>query len=252
MFLHVNLRRAKALAVSDNGKESEFYWTWQAYTEDEKFTLLRQGFSTGAPLETGYSFGPGATIELNDPKFTIELPKVSHGETKRVVLDIHCWESDGSTAEVKKLFTNDAVQKLWAIYEAAQYSKKRTMEDFEGWLDKSGLDLLKQAVGAISSAAVGGVALAKEVVPLIKLAIQAIQNNSDDYVGMLRAEILVTGTAIGLKYRWIINNGVEVWIEEEKAPYYVRHRFREASGDNEIETQFIFQPVDAHPGAPID
>src|SRR5688572_14862990 len=110
MYLHFSLQKAKALRVSDAGSEGEFYWTWQAYIQGKGETQLAQGFSTKCDIGSGLSFGPGEAINnLNDPRFTIALPDLNDGEERNVVIDLHCWESDHSSEEVKSVFTNTAV-----------------------------------------------------------------------------------------------------------------------------------------------
>ncbi|MHC5066540.1 MAG: hypothetical protein ACYTG5_21500 [Planctomycetota bacterium] len=253
MYLHFNLRKAKCKRVSDAGSESEFYWTWQVYCQEPDHTLLQQGFSTGCPIDDGYSYEPGFERELNDPRFTLELPEIEDAQTveeanwKKIVFDLHCWESDHSTVEVKKAFSNDAAQILLRLYEEADAKKKQAIKGFEDWLNNSSEDLLTSIIEAAGTTATGGAVkflkLGLKVIPLIKAGIEVVKSNSDDFVGRTRTELIYGKVEGKYLYRWIHNKGAEIWIREEQAPYFAQLEFLEANLDNEISCNAIFQTV---------
>ena len=167
MFLHHNLRNVKCLKVSDAGSASEFYWTWQIFTEKNSQTLLAQGFSLGCPIDDGYSLTVGQQRELNDPKFTIEFPEIKEGESNKIALNLYCWESDHSSEEVKKAFTNSSVETLWKIYENQKQNKKKTQEEFLEWFKDSDNDFLN-ILTASSPSVAGYLAISRAAIPLIK------------------------------------------------------------------------------------
>jgi hypothetical protein len=248
MYLHFNNRRAKCLRASDSGGKAEYYWTWQVYTEEPTQTLVQQGFSIGCPIDDGYGFRPGMELELNDPKFTVQLPPASSTE-RRVVCDLYCWESDHSTEEVKKVFTNAAAAKLWQIFEKQKTSKSKTLEEFTRWLDESGSGFLEEAMGAIGAAgaALPALALAKKAIPLIKMAVDVARSNGDDYIGYHRTELFYVRANGKLKFRWMLNNGVETLMVGEQKPYYVQLSFMSSDSSNQVVTKSFFQVIDAIP-----
>jgi hypothetical protein len=242
MYLHVNMRHAKCLRVGDAGSNAEFYWTYQVFTEHRDNTYLNQGFSLGCPIGGAYSYSPGDQRELNDPRFTVKLPDLNEGETRHFYIDLHCWESDHSTEEVKKVFTNTASERLFAYYLENEKNKKKTQEEFMKWLENEDNDLLTKIIDA-DPIILPYVKIARSAIPLIKWAVELVKSNSDDYIGISRSSLIYTKKDGHYQYRWMFNNGVETWIDEEEAPIYHEHRFQEASGNNEILAKLIYQLV---------
>lgn len=246
-YLHYNLKRAKALRVSDAGRQSELYWTYSVYSPEKEGskTLLRQGFSADPRIDTGDSFGVGDVRELNDPKFTVELPELHDGEERRVVVDIACWDSDHSTAEVKKLYTNAAMEKLWEVYEATERKKKRALETFMDWIDNSSDDFVAAAIAVAGTggAALPYIALAKEAVPLIKAAVQLIRGNSDDWFGTERVELFYSRSGDDYRYRWLVNDGIESDYGGQRDPYYITHHWLSDDGKNSVVGKAFLQVI---------
>jgi len=193
---------------------------------------------------------PGDQRALNDPKFTIKLPEVAEDEEKRVVLDLFAWESDHSTDETKKLFTNDSAAKLMEIYKKANQNKKKTREDFLNWAKNGDNEVLAALIAAgvmAASTVVPYVAIAKAAIKLLNYGIEAIKMNADDYLGFARAEVIYSRKNGRLLYRWIFNNGAESWQKKEKPVIYQDWRILEANRGNELDTRFHIQIVGSNP-----
>src|SRR5690349_9636296 len=132
LFLYVAV--ANGIQFSDAGGEAEYYWTYQAYYDLDANTMqLSQGFSLGCPLDDGYAFRPGDTRELNDPKFLMKLPELQENQSNVITLDLFLWESDHSTEDTKKVFSNVAAQKLQQVYSDAKQVKQKAQDDFLKW-----------------------------------------------------------------------------------------------------------------------
>jgi hypothetical protein len=233
--------------MADAGKKAEYYWTWQVYSEDSEKTILHQGFSIGCELDDGYKFSQGQEwpIPLNDPRFTIKLPDLKDGEERRIVTDLFAWESDWSTLEVKKVFTNAAAAELWKIYEAAGKKKKEALKKFEGWLDSSGEGLLEE-FGKVASGAkslIPYLALTKKAIPLIKAAIALVKSNSDDFNGFNRMELFYKKEGDNYKYRWLLNDGIPKDWEEQEEKLYLDLNFMSPSTKNLVVTKSFFQVI---------
>ncbi len=247
MFLHFNMRRFKCLKKSDAGSMAEYYFTWRCYVDKNENDMdLVQGFSLGCPVDDGYSMTEGDQRPLNDPRFTVELPDVAEGENKRVTLDLFAWESDYSTEEVKKLFSNEAAAKLVEIHTSAQKKKNQTREDFLKWVrdDDNGFisDLVDAGVVA-SSTVTPYVTISKALFNLAGWVFRAVRDNSDDYLGFTRAEIHYTRIGGELLYRWIFNQGAETWLMGEKQKIFQNWRILEADQGNELDAKFLVQIV---------
>lgn len=251
MFLHFNMRRFKCLKKSDAGKMGEYYFTWRCYVDkNEKDLDLVQGFSMGCPVDDGYSMAVGDHRVLNDPKFSVELPRVAEGEHKRVTLDLFAWESDFSTEKVKKLFTNEAAAKLVEIYQNAQAGKDQTREDFLEWVfdDDNGFidDLVNTGVLGASTLT-PYVTISKALFKLGGWVFRVVRDNSDDYLGFTRAELHYTRQNGEILYRWIFNNGAETWLSGEKAEIFQDWRILDGGQENELDAKFLIQIVESNP-----
>lgn len=249
MYLHFNMRRAKCLRYSDAGHFAEYYFTWRAYVDGTTQVQVAQGFSLGCPADDGYSMRNGEERPLNDPKFTVELPDVAEGETKRFVLDLFAFESDFGTMEVKKAFTNEAAAKVMELAEQANASKDKLLKDFTGWL-ASDNEVVKALVATgvlAASAVVPYVAIATAAVKALSWVVDAIRSNKDDLLGQCRVEILYTKVDGKRHYRWIFNDGASIWKDNEGEPFYQDWRAQEADGGNVIDCRFLVQIVAARP-----
>jgi len=244
VFLHFNLSNVKAMKVSDAGAASEFYWTFQLFTEEEggASSSLAQGFSLGCPVDDGYSLRVGEQRKLNDPRFTVALPEPVEGETRLVSMDLYCWESDHSSSEVKKVFTNAAAQEIMAIHEQSQANKRKAREEILRWLSSESNEVLQMAMEG-AAGVTPYVAMARAAVPLLKWVIAELRNNSDDLIGRSRTELFYAKQDGKLHYRWLVNDGVETWMDQEEAPYFHEHEFLEASGGNHVVASAIYQTV---------
>lgn len=251
MFLHFNMRRLKAIEVSDSGNHGEFYFTWRCFVDRMDDDLqLAQGFSMGCPIDDGYSMLEGEERILNDPKVTIKLPDVAEGETNQISLDLFSWEADHSAEEVKKLFTNDAVAKLMQIHEAAKHDTKKTREAFLAWIQDGDNEVIKAlvAAGALGATAVAPyVAASAAAVKVFEWTLDTIKDNSDDFLGFARAELIYTRKGGELSYRWIFNDGVGTWFNEEQPMIGQSWRVLEANRGNQLESSFLVQVVSESP-----
>jgi hypothetical protein len=250
VFIHCNVRRAKCIRFSDPGKTAEYYFTWRAYLAGDKEYQLAQGFSLGCPIDDGYSMATGDMLELNDPRFTLELPAAHEGETKRFVLDLFCWEADSSTAETKRLFTNAAAKKLMQIYEASEKRNRKTRDGLLSWVqndDNEVLQALAETGVLAPSVALPYQTVASAAVKVFDFVLDIIKNNSDDYLGISRSELVYTRREGKPLYRWIFNNGFETWFPEEKPVIHQSWRVREANRDNELDCKLIVQVASTSP-----
>jgi len=206
---------------------------------------VAQGFSLGCPVNDGYSMATGDIRRLNDPKFTIALPNVNKGETKHLVLDLFAWESDHSTEETKRLFTNEAATKLMEIYEVTKKRKKKTQEKMIDWIESDDNEIVNAlvSVGVTAASVVTPyVTVARAGIKIFSIVQEVIKSNSDDFLGTARASVIYTRLDDGrLLYRWIFNNGVESWFEEERPVIHQSWRIFEANRDNELDCKFIIQ-----------
>lgn len=250
MYLHFNLRRMKCLRSTDSGKSSEFYFTWRGYVEEKETIQLAQGFSLGCPIDNGYALRTGEQRALNDPKFTVNLPDVAEGETQRFTLDLFAWESDHSTDETKKLFTNAATEQLMKIHAQSKENKKKVRDSFLKWVQDGDNELIAALVATgimAASSVVPYVAIAKAAVKLMSWGVEVVKSNSDDYLGFSRSEVIYTRKNGKVLYRWIFNDGVETWLSEERPAIHQDWRVLEANRDNEIDCKFSIQIVESNP-----
>jgi hypothetical protein len=252
MYIHCNVQRIKCIRFSDSGATAEYYFTWRAYLGGAKETQLAQGFSLGCPIDDGYSMKEGDTrLSLNDPRFTLELPDVQKGETRRFVLDMFCWEADSSSEETKRLFTNAAAKKLMQIYAASEGRSKKTRDDLTKWVKDGNNEVLKAltAVGILSPATILPYELvATAAFKVLDGVLEVLRSNSDDYLGTSRCEVVYTRNADGnLLYRWIFNNGFETWFPQEQPVIHQSWRVDEANRDNELDCKLIVQIASESP-----
>jgi hypothetical protein len=247
MYLHFNLLSATCLKNYDNffGGNSEFYWTWTAYHEDTSNNVnLARGFSVGCPLDEGYEMNTGEKKyrKLSDPRFTIKLPELNVGEEKLLKIQIDCWESDGSTVEVKKAFTNEAVETLFKIYEQQKENKNKAMEGFEKWINDDSNDFLTNLT-KIVSVNMDYVVIAKSLLPLFKSVKKSVESNSDDLVGSFSVDLLIKKTTAGIEYFWLFEDGVTKGAKEDDKIFYA-YTFREYNDDNVVNVNMLFNIFD--------
>jgi hypothetical protein len=244
-YLFFNVPVAKCIRFSDAGGEAEYYFTYQAYYDLDANTLqLSQGFSLGCPLDDGYAFRPGDRKDLNDPKFLIRLPELQEKQSNVITLDLFVWESDHSTEDTKKIFSNAAAQKLQQVYRDAQRVKQKAQEDFLSWFKEQGLGMLGEVASSLGSAAAGVafVGVTKQLIPLLEWGIQLVKSNSDDYVGMIRTELIYKRVNGAYQYRWVLNGGApRNWTLAEEAPLEMVTRVTEASNDNILDVHTLMQ-----------
>ena len=244
MFLHVNLQSATCLRWADKifDGTSEFYWTWILYQEQgNDYIKISQGFSIGCPINTGYEFNTSDKKYrgLNDPYFTVELPEVKEGEQRQLHLEIHCWESDGNAATIKKAFSNSGAQKLFDIWNDQQQKRSKTNADFLNWLESSDNSLVTQLIsgGFVNS---GAISIAKAALPVVKYAIESLKNRAEEYIGVFQANLLIVKNDGIKEYRWTFDNGSENWVKEE-GKIYKDADFLEADSRNEIVGKFLIE-----------
>ncbi len=252
MYLFVNNRKAKCVRVADRGfrDEAEFYWTWQVYSINGGMNRLHQGFSTSPKIDDGTYFEKGQIVKLNDPNFLIELPELEDGEERAITVDMYCWESDpaSSTIAIKKTFTNAAANNLWKIYNEQEKKKRKAIREFEDWIDSSSKSFLTDLVSTASAASgtmiVPYLELAKECIPLIKTVVAMLRANSkDDLIGNRKLRLLYAKNGNSYMYRWLLDEGLGSTYDTQKEPYYLPLRFREDTGENIVDTQWLFQVV---------
>jgi hypothetical protein len=244
VYLHFRLKSLRCIKGDDRWGDPDFYFTWQVYQDTEPQALLQQGFSTGCPIDEGHNVAPGEQVTLTDTSFTFKLPALQPGEQTRVWVDLFCWESDGETAMVKRLFTNQAAAKLWELYEANQLQKEKTIKAFMSWMDSDGMNILQTAITAAGGAPAALIPIARSVFALTKLAIQAISEDDDELIGMTRTELVIARSSEGkYRYRWITDEGAEVPVEREVTPYYQTPVLREFNGENVVGLNMFFQVV---------
>lgn len=250
MFLHFNMRRVKCIRHSDAGGFAEYYFAWRAYVDGAKQVHVAQGFSLGCPADDGYSMRTGDERPMNDPKFTVDLPDVAEGETKRFVLDLFAFESDFGTLQVKKAFTNEAAQKIVELAEQSKASKDKLLKDFGAWLSSGENEIVSALVttGVIAaSAVVPYVAIATAALKALSWVVDAIRSNKDDYLGQCRVEIIYTKVDGKRHYRWLFNDGASIWKDKEEEPFHQDWRIHEADGGNILDCRFLAQVVAARP-----
>jgi hypothetical protein len=130
--LHTNLRYLKPLKVTDAGRGGEFYFTYQVYSEAAAtLSALTPSFCIGCSIDDGVTARVGEQVEVNDPKFTIEQLKIDEGKTRHVVLDLFAWESNHSTVDVKKIFTNQAAEKLLTLDARLERTRRSWRMNFQ-------------------------------------------------------------------------------------------------------------------------
>jgi hypothetical protein len=244
MYLHFRLKSLRCIEGDDRWGDPDYYFTWQVYQDTQPEALLRQGFSIGVDIDEGHTVAKGEQITLTDTTFTVRLPTLQPGEQTRLWVDLFCWESDGDTAKVKKLFTDTAATKLWQLYEENQKQKEKTLKAFFDWLDKDGMAILQAALTAAGGAPAALMPIARSVFSLMKLAVQAISEDDDDLIGTTRTELIIARDASGkFRYRWITDNGAEVPIDREVTPYYQTPTLRDRTGKNKVGLNMFYQVI---------
>ena len=251
MYLHLNCLKAHCLASGDGylDAHSEFYWTWSVYSDSDSSDDIRisQGFSAGCPVDTGYEMNDDEDSyrELNDPKFTIELPEVADGETKKVRIELQCWESDCSSIEVKKAFTNSALQTMIEIHEKNLETKKKIIEEIYSWIDDEDNQFL-EAIVAAGVIDAGYITIAKSLLPLFKIVYGYIKSNSDDYIGLFAADLIIKNSGGKITYKWLFNNGSEFWLDAE-GKFFKEALFSQYNNENIIMLNILLEIVSTDP-----
>lgn len=247
MFFHFNLRSATCIKNSDHvfGDNSEYYWTWLVYsqTEDNEDYNVAQGFSMGCEMDSGYDFNDSNSryFRMNDPRFTVSLPEVARGESRKITFELYCWESDNSTIEVKKTFTNYAAEKLLKIWQETDAKKTKTKEEFLKWLEESDNSALAQII-SMAQIEANYLKIAKLSIDVIKWAIEIVKTNGDDFIGAKRCDLIISNEAEGIKYRWIFEDGTEKWMTDEEK-IFKEISFESASRDNIVNVSALFQII---------
>ena len=245
MHLHFNNRIARCQKSADIGSHGEYYWTLQMFMDDEENSLLYQGFSTGPEIDSGYSLEPNEEREINDPKFTVNLPELKDGEERRIVTDLFCWESDYSSENVKKAFTNTAAERLWQIYEKNKKEKKESLDEFEKWVtdkDDSAISTFIESATSIAGV-MPYVALAKSALPIVRSGIEVAKNSTDDFIGSNRVELFYKREGNSYRFRWLANQGIEEYEGEFPITYQQIFTFESGDRDEKIVTKSFFQVI---------
>jgi hypothetical protein len=201
MFLRFSLHSATADRVKDQpgdpfNRESEFYQTWQLCSldpidpndMDPKSDWARQGFSvTGGP-DDGVGFNDKTRRVLDDPSIAFQLnpESIAEGQTKTYRLDLHWWESDGSTNEVRAAFSDATLHVLAKAWQASAEKEKAALGALHAWIGSKAEGVVKTAMAAASVTATSWVAVGFQVLPLFELVVNALKNQSDDYITMHR------------------------------------------------------------------
>ncbi|NEO85449.1 MAG: hypothetical protein F6J87_14560 [Spirulina sp. SIO3F2] len=264
MFLHFNHEAARCLKTRDAGNDGEYYWTWRVLAGTNSQPSLAQGFSINPEIDEGTRLEEDKDnelgwVQLNDPKFTIELPDVVVGEDGNVRIELFCWEHDKAkdSKAIKQAFTNPALQQLIALHEQQKGDRQTTGERFATWLEE---DDISDAVGQVRVAmqdkvkAVAGsvlalnplAAIASAAVPLLEDVTQLLirNHNSDDLVGVKQIELFYTQTEAGqYRYRWLRDQGLEPTLtaEQVEQPNPQEFTFRRADGKEVVRSKGFFQ-----------
>lgn len=224
MFLRFSLHKASAERVADQpgdpfNRESELYQTWQLCTLDPldpndrqpKSNWARQGFSvTGAP-EDGVGFNDHTRRILDDPSiaFALKPESVVEGQTHVYRLDVHWWESDGSSEQVRAAFSDATLSVLAKAWRSSSEKEKAARSALRSWLDAKPEQVVKNAVKATAVTATSWVGIGFNALPLFELVVDALQNQSDDYITMHRFLIQITRKDDQLLWR-VIPPGVSI------------------------------------------
>jgi len=199
MFIRFSLHQALAESVQDHpndpfNKESEFYQTWQLCSLDPidpndkkpKSNWARQGFSaTGGP-DDGVAFGDGSRRVVDDPTiaFKIDPKSLADGQTQEYRLDLHWWESDSSSQEVRAAFSDATLSVLVKAWNASAEKEKAALSALKGWVDTKSQGVVKTVMAAASVTASSWVGVGFQLLPLFELIVDAMKSQSDDYIGM--------------------------------------------------------------------
>jgi hypothetical protein len=224
MFLRFSLHRATAERVGDQpgdpfNRESELYQTWQLCTLDPldpgdrapKSNWARQGFSvTGAP-DDGVGFDDQTRRILDDPSiaFALKPESIVEGQTYVYRLDVHWWESDGSSEQVRAAFSDATLSVLAKAWRASSEKEKAARAALRSWLGEKPERVVQGAVKATAVTATSWVGLGFNALPLFELIVDALQSQSDDYIAMHRFLIQLTRKDGELRWR-VIPPGVTI------------------------------------------
>lgn len=252
MLLHLNVLNGRCMRFSDQilDKGAEYYFTWLAhYDVDDKFVNLAQGFSLGCPLENGYSFNTTneAYRTLNDPRFTIALPEIPKGQSRTVHIELYLWESDHGSVDVKKAFTNPAAERLWTIWTALDQKKTKVRDEFFEWLEGSDNQPLQELLN-VEIFNTTFIKLANAIIPIIKWSIDLVESNGDDLIGVFQADLVMEHTEEGIRYRWIFDNGAEIWLpQSNEDKIYREYEFDSADSKNRLISNILLQTTNTAP-----
>jgi hypothetical protein len=224
MFIRFSLHKATAERVGDQpgdpfNRESELYQTWQLCTLDPldpndqapKSNWARQGFSvTGAP-EDGVGFGDHSHRVLDDPNiaFALKPEAIAEGKTLTYRLDIHWWESDGSSEQVRAAFSDSTLAVLVKAWKASADKEKAGRAALKSWIDGKSERVVKTAVRAASVTATSWVGMGFNALPLFEMIVDALKSESDDYITMHRFVIELKRADGNLVWR-VIPPGVSI------------------------------------------
>lgn len=201
MFLRFSLHQASADRVSDQSadpfnRESEFYQTWQLCSldpvdpndKDPKSDWARQGFSvTGGP-DDGVGFNDKTRRILDDPSIAFQLKpeSIAEGQTQTYRLDLHWWESDSSSQEVRAAFSDATLSVLAKAWQASTEKEKAARAALRPWIDSKGEGVVKAVMAAAAVTSTSWVGVGFQVLPLFELIADVLKNGSDDYIALHR------------------------------------------------------------------
>ena len=224
MFLRFSLHKAMAERVGDQpgdpfNRESEFYQTWQLCTLDPldpgdrepKSNWARQGFSvTGAPQD-GVGFNDQTRRILDDPSiaFALKPESIAEGQTYVYRLDVHWWESDGSSEQVRAAFSDATLNVLVKAWRSSAEHEKAARTALRSWLEGKPERVVQNAVKATAVTATSWVNMGFNALPLFELIVDALQNQADDYIAMHRFLLQMTRKDGQLLWR-VIPPGVTI------------------------------------------
>jgi hypothetical protein len=252
MLLHFNLTSATCQLNSGwfLDKDSEFYWTWKFFYDDDekKEQTIWQGFSLGCELDGGYSFNDSGLLYkmMNDPEFQIKLPELKEGESKQIFLQLYCWESDQCTDIVKKSFTNTSLENLWEIAKKVDERKDKVKEEFLKWL-KDGDNSIVSAIISAGSIDANAIKIARGVLDLGGFAVDLIQSNGDDLIGVNSFVLSIAKKNGQNYYRWTFHNDTGEW-QNEKSEIPKTINFQSADAKNIIRTDVRLSMFSEMPG----
>ncbi len=251
MLLNFNLISATCLKNYDGifDKDSEFYWTWSLCADlNSSNSEVARGFSSGCSLDSGYDFNDSDKKyrELADPFFSLELPQLANEETKIISFELRCWESDFGTVDIKKFYSNQALAKLFEIYNN-QITKKNEIEnEFKEWLGSTDLETILGSIISNNVYVGGYITIAKAIFNTIQLAEKIVKSNGDELIGVYRADLILNKKNDKINYRWVWQDTTENWVDIGSS-IFKQHIFEQDNRNNKISTSMKFSILEKEP-----